>query len=126
MRAIFGKSLKNKVSNEYTSSSPLYKELEVLKFHDLYYYNLCLLAYEYFHNDEYPDAIRNKFTIHEQDAYNLRNTDHLTYKVPNLINSYRKPTIAASIMWNKIPCEIKKLNKFKFKNALKKYFIDKY
>ena len=126
LRAIFGKALKNKVTNEYTSSSPLYKELDVLKFHDLYYYNLGLLAYEYFHNDQYPDAIREKFTEPQQKNYNLRNSDTLTYKVPNLTNSYKKPSIAASIMWNKIPNEIKKLSKGKFKYELKKLFTDQY
>ena len=126
LRAIYGKSLKNKVNDEYTQSSPLYKDFEVLKFHDLYYFNLGVLAYEFFNSEHYPEAIKEKFTPQQHEQYNLRNTLNLTYNVPQLIKSYKKPTIAATLMWNKIPKEIKVLSKKKFKVALKKFFIDTY
>ena len=127
LRAVFGKSKKDKNTNEYTASSPLYKELDVLKFHDLYYYNICILVYDYFKCDDFPDAIRDIFIQPPQVNYELRNDKCLTYKVPNQNNAYRKPSIAGTIMWNKLPEKIRNSqSKTSFKKALKKHFIDKY
>ena len=128
IRAIFGKRLKNKNNSEFTSSSPLYKKLNVLKFHDLYYYNLSLLAFNFFHNDLCPDAIKTRFTLQNSQKYDLKNKNDepLTYSVPKLDKTYRKPIIAASLMWNKIPADIKSLSKNKFKNELKKFLMKKY
>ena len=65
LRAIHGKAKKNKVTSEYCASSPLYKQLNVLKFHDLYYFNLCILAYDYHNAKLFPEAIHEKFN-HQQ------------------------------------------------------------
>ncbi len=61
-----------------------------------------------------------------QVNYDLRNEKSLTYKVPNLNNTYRKLSIAGTIMWNKIPDNMKELSKTAFKRELKKHFLKKY
>ena len=127
LRAIFGKSKKKKDSLEYTPSSPLYKELNVLKFQDLYYYNLSILVHDFYNSPLFPEAIHDKFKHQETNDRCLRSENlNLTYTVPHYINTYRKPSTAASIIWNKILIEIRKLNKHSFKAKLKKFFIDKY
>ena len=102
--------------------------MNVLKFHDLYYYNLSLLAFNFFHNDLCPDAIKTRFTLQNSQKYDLKNKNDepLTYSVPKLDKTYRKPIIAASLMWNKIPADIKSLSKNKFKNELKKFLMKNY
>ena len=129
MRAIFGLPKFNKKTKMYTESSPLYKKLTVLKLQDLYYYNLCILAHDYFYNTDFPVEIRDRIKLHNTSTeHNTRNAElNLKYPVPNKLNTYRKPTISSAIIWNKIPLTIKQCkSKKKFKNLLKKYFIDKY
>ena len=124
LRAIFGNAKYEKKSKLYTASSPLYKELRVLKFHDLYYYNLALLAFEYF-NDELPEKIEDLYISKTQNSRNR--VPNLTYDVPRLKKTYKKPSIASSIMWNKLPYKIKEIkNKSTFKENLKNYFINQY
>ena len=60
--------------------------------------------------------------VQKHENYNFRSIDTLTYKVPNFISSYRKPSIAAAIMWNRITNEMKVLSK----NKVTYLFIDKY
>ena len=55
IRAVFRKPKFDKVSQTYTSNSPLYKELEVLKIYDLYYYNLACIAHDFFYDRYFPE-----------------------------------------------------------------------
>ena len=126
LRAIHGKAKKDKKTAEYCTSSPLYKQLNVLKFHDLYYYNLCILAYDYHNAKVFPEAIHEKFSRQPSNHGLRSNNLNLTYSLPNLTNTYKKPSIASTIIWNKIPNKIRELPKSGFKNKLKQFFIEKY
>ena len=131
LRAIFGKRKFDKNTKTNTPSSPLYKELKVLKFQDLYYYNLALLVHDYFYNNIFPDALREKFECMLIDRTQNQNTRshnlNITYNVPNLEKTLKKPTIAGSILWNKLPNDIKQIKgKVAFKKKLKVYFLDSY
>ena len=109
--------------------SPLYKSLEVLKFQDLYYYNLAVFAHDYFNNAKIPEIFRNKLDAFRTDSsHYTRNFEmNLNYDVPNLLNTYRKPTVACSMIWNRLPNELKLIKaKPTFKLKLKQFFINKY
>ena len=60
--AVFRKRKYNKADKTNTPSSPLFKELKVLKLYDLYCYNLALLCFDYYHNPNFPTKIGNLFT----------------------------------------------------------------
>ena len=127
LRAIFGKCKYDKNNRVHTPTSPLFKELNVLKFNDLYYYNLSILAYDCFNSQGFPEIIRKKFNPTPVNSVNLRSQNqNLVYTVPSLNNTYKKPSIASSIMWNRIPNEIRNLPRTSFKNKLKQFFINKY
>ena len=130
IRAIFRKPKLNKSTKMYTSNSPLYKELEVLKINDLYYHNLASIAHDYFYDRDLPEKIAENFT--KKSEINLssetRNSQiDLYYKTPKLVSSYRKPSIASTMLWNTIPSEIRKISsKKKFRSKLKENFLTKY
>ena len=51
----------------------------------------------------------------------------LNYRAPRLSSTFKKPSIAASMMWNSLPDELRKIKGTKyFKMQLKRYFINKY
>ena len=109
--------------------SPLYKKLDVLKLRDLYWYNMGIICYEYFHNNEFPSKLKSNFCIRSDIM--LRNSrsdkNNLDYKPPKLVSSYKKPSIGGSAFWNNLPSQIKDVDSLKiFKDKLKKYFIEKY
>ena len=83
--------------------------IKILKFLN---FNLGVLAYEFFYSEHYPEAIKEHFTPQQHEQYNLRNTLSLTYNVPQLIKCYKKPTIAATLMWNKIPTDFNEVYRF--------------
>ena len=62
MRAIFRKPRFDKSLQSYTSNTPLYKELKVLKLFDLYCFNLACLAHEFFFEKNLPEKIAENFT----------------------------------------------------------------
>ena len=128
IRAIFGKCKYNKKTKTNTQTSPLYKELGVLKFHDLYYYNLAIHVHNYFNNNTFPAAMIEKFETLIGEPRDSRNLGkNLIYKVPNLTSTYRKPSIAGSIYWNKLPMDLKKIRSIKkFKDKLKRHLINSY
>ena len=129
LRSIFRKPKYDKKKKLQTASSPLYKKLEVLKFQDLYYYNLAILAHDYFYSNNFPSSLTEKFdNIRSKSLHETRGRDRiLNYQVPNLHNTYRKPTTACSMLWNSLPLEIKNTSsKSSFKLKLKCFFIDKY
>ena len=129
LRAIFGKPKYDKKNKIHTDMSPLYKELKVLKLHDLYYYNLSLLCFDYHNTNGSPDKIDDFFT--KKDEINTKTTrasaHDFYYKPPRVLSSYRKPSLVGSAFWNALPSELKVIkSKNSFKMKLKKYFIDKY
>jgi len=130
IRAIFRKKKYNKDTQTNTPSSPLYKELNVLKLYDLYRFNLAILCFEYHHNEHFPVKIGELFTPRatiSQRETRQHNLDlHYSNRI-NLNSTFNKPSIAGSAFWNKLPNNLKSISsKAKFKIELKKYLVDQY
>ena len=132
IRAIFRKPKYDRVTHEYTKMTPLYAQLNVLRLQELYYYNLGVLVHDYFHKATFPELLKEEFdTFRNENSQNTRSMSmNLNYKVPNYINSYRKPTIAGSMFWNSLPNDLKcisskNLFKIKLKTHLLTRYIDK-
>ena len=129
IRAIFRKPKYDKKTKSYTESSPLYKTLKVFKLPDLYYYNLALLVHDYFYNPNIPVEISEKFSqILPSTQYKTRSDGlNLVYAMPNKNKTYKKPTIAGVMYWNRLPLDLRKIDsKPLFKNKLKDYIIESY
>ena len=129
IRAIFRKPKFDKKSKSYTETTPLYKKLKVLKLQDLYYYNLALLVHDYFYNTALPITIHEKFdkTILTKQYKTRSDGLNIAYKSPQNVNSYKKPTIAGSIYWNRLPIDLRKIeSKGLFKVKLKELLINNY
>ena len=129
IRAIFRKPKYDKKTKSYTESSPLYKTLKVFKLPDLYYYNLALLVHDYFYNPNMPVEISEKFSqILPSTQYKTRSDGlNLVYAMPNKNKTYKKPTIAGVMYWNRLPLDLRKIDsKPLFKNKLKDYIIESY
>ena len=127
IRSIFRLPKYDKKKRVFTDTNELYKKLEILKFHDLYFYNIGILCFEFFTNAEFPSKINTFFDI--KCATNTRTSDQrkLTYKPPKYTRTYRKPSLCGSAFWNKLPKEITNAKSLTtFKKLLKQFFINKY
>lgn len=129
IRAIFRVPKFDRINKVSTEMKPLYKKLQVLRIHDLYYYNLGLLCFNYLKVDEFPAKLSQYFTM--KDDINVRATRSsefdLYYQPPRLRSSYRRPSLCGAAFWNTLPDNIKSIKSLNvFKHNLKKYFIDKY
>ena len=129
LRAIYRKPNYNKAEKTYTSVTSLYKNFKALKLNDIYYYNLAILAHNYFYGNNMPEKLAEKFTKKSEitDMTTRQVNLDMYYKLPRLISTFKKPSIASLALWNILPAEIRKQSKLKiFKNKLKAYFLDKY
>ncbi len=109
--------------------STLYKQLGVLKLHDLYYYNLALMTHDYYHFNMLPVKLAEKYVKKNEitDVATRNNELELYYPTPRLSSTFRKPSVASASIWNLLPQEIKAItNKTNFKLKLKQYLIAKY
>ena len=132
VRAIVRKPKYNKNEGTYTCTSKLYKDLGFLKLNDLYYFNLALLAHKFVHHkSDLPTSIRDKFKL-KADVTVLSSRTRtcnldLYYELPNNLGTYRKPTLAAAIYWNKLPIDLKSTESYNsFKKKLKNLLIERY
>lgn len=126
IRAICRKPKFDKNTQTYTKSTPLYNQLKVLRLKELYLYNLGILVYEYYYNNDSPKLITEKFKKQNTPQNTRSNNLNLNYDVPKYIKSYGKPSIAGSILWNSLPNDIKMIDKKNtFKQKLKSYLLDK-
>ena len=129
IRAIFKKPKYNKKTKKYTETSPLFKQLNVLKLQDMYYYNLALLVHDYFYNPKLPESIKEKFdSIVTKSQHNTRSDGlNIIYNLPKSLRSYKKPSTAGSIYWNRLPIELRKTeSKSSFKRKLKEMMVENY
>ncbi len=127
IRAILRKPKYDKNTASNTSSKPLYRELEILTLNNLYYYNLGVLAHSFYYTDTVPDKIAEKLvkksTITSVQTKN--NEYELYYTVPRKETTYRKPTLACTLLWNQLPNELKCIkSKTSFKNKYKQYLLN--
>ena len=98
-------------------TTPLFFKFELLKFSDIYTYNVSNYMYSNQTNDE--------FQIQHQIP--TRNRNRLLPSFNRLAISQRSITYAGPHTWNELPTEIKLSNSLNiFKSKLKRYFIQKY
>ena len=129
IRAIYRLPKYNKQNKTYTSNTPLYKKLGVLKLHCLYYYHLALICHDYFYSINFPDKISQSFTLKENVSCRSTRSNELElyYTSPRLHSTYKKPTLAAAMLWNMLPLEIRKYKiKQTFKFHLKNHLIENF
>ena len=76
-----------------------------------------------------PVEISEKFAqILPSKTYKTRSDGlSLAYKLPNKNVTFKKPTIAGSMYWNRLPINIRSIgNKPTFKEKLKEFIIENY
>ena len=129
IRAIFRRPNYDKMTKTHTRVTPLYKELNVLKLSDLYYYNLAILGHNFFHTNTLPTKIADKLCkCSDKSSQVTRNLNtNLYYKTPSSTLMQKRPTTAISAYWNYLPAEIKTCKSINtFKSKLKCFLIEKY
>ncbi len=127
------------------SSTPLYKELKILKLQDIYRFNVAKFVYQTLCKDSpeiFSDWFKYTHMIHTyattsatsitREHYFDVGTEHQTYTLyvnrGNLIH-YGKKMIRVSgpLIWNDLPPEIQDASSiFTFKFYLKNHLIEKY
>ena len=87
----------------------MYKKLGVLKLKDLYWFNMGILCYEYFHNLEFPIKLKSNFCTRSELC--LRNSrtenNNFYFNPPKSVSTYKKLRISGSAIWNSLPSHIK-------------------
>ena len=129
LRAIYRKPNYDRKTGNHTSVTALYKDLTVLKLSDLYYFNLAVIAHDYFHGNTLPTKLSDKLCkTRDVSTRVTRSTNNsLHYTTPLSTIAARKPSTAISAYWNFLPVDIKSCkSKTTFKNKLKSHLIDKY
>ena len=107
--------------------SPLYKKLGVIQLKDLYWYNMGILRYEYFHNLEFSTKLKSHFCTRSELRNSRTENNDFFFKPPKLVSTYKKPSISGSAFWNSLLSHIKEAKSANlFKSKLKNYFTESY
>jgi hypothetical protein len=109
-------------------TSPLFKELKILKFPDLVTFHISIFMYK-FHNNILPSIFESFFTrVDQVHNYRTRSSTSESYYIPKVRTNYglfniryQGPTI-----WNSIPKEIRYASLSKFKNQFKNDYFQTY
>ncbi len=114
--------------------SSIYRDLNILKLVDLYYFNLGIFVYETF-TGKAPDCFNNYIDSlppphatrsTQSDSFDFR-FDQLYYNQPNLQKTLSSIKIAGSALWNKLPKDIKSSSSLCcFKKRLRDWFCTNY
>ena len=108
------KALRTITFSEYDSpSSPLFKSLQVIKFHDLVTFHIATFMYK-FHNQLLPTAFYSFFTkVTNIHNYNTRLAAKQSYYLPSVRTNYGKFNIRfqGPSIWNSIDKDIKSSSK---------------
>ena len=105
-------------------STPLFRELKVLKLIDINKLNTAIFVYKSLNN-----VIRSpiNFQYRNGNAYNLRNQQNLDIPLHHSRQTELFIEVRGARLWNDIPIEIKlKPNVDSFKFNLKKYYLNSY
>ena len=98
-------------------TSPLFKQLGLLKFRDIFKFHLMVHMHKALSNGEYA-PVHNRFT---------RNRDLAVPIFHNLTNTQRAVSFIGPKMWNELPLNLRNIERLNpFKKALKKYLLDQY
>ena len=114
--------------NYRAHTEPLFSKLELLKFDDLFQYNVCKFFHQY-RTKTLPGSFQNMFTL-LRDTDNMENRDSFyNYEVckPKFkcLNCF--PVVVFPQIWNSLSSIYQSTDSFKvFKKDLKKFYVDKY
>ena len=109
------------------SITPNYTSLGLLKFPDIVKLNTCMLFYDYFHHEKFPNIPVS--LVSELHNYSTRSASSNQVAIPLFRTNLRRfcPSIIGSFFWNDIPQSIRdKPSKKMFKKALLRWYLAQY
>ena len=109
------------------SITPHYLSLGFLKFPDIVKLNTCILFYDYFHHDKFPNLPVS--LVSELHNYSTRSASSNQVAIPSFRINLRRfcPSIIGSFFWNDIPQSIRdKPSKKMFSKALIRWYLAQY
>ena len=109
------------------SITPHYTSLGLLKFPDIVKLNTCMLFYDYFHHEKFPNMPVS--LVSELHNYSTRSASSNQVAIPLFRTNLRRfcPSIIGSFFWNDIPQSIRdKPSKKMFKKALLRWYLAQY
>lgn len=120
LKILFGKRIRY-------STNKIHKENKIIKVKDLAKLRLCLICHKVIHNKKLTNISHRDMTrtqhIHDR---NLRNNTNLNLTT-NHFNTYNKITEQASIEWNSLNSNMKKIeSRKKFKKILENHLLQEY
>ena len=107
--------------------TPHYLSLHLLKFPDIVKLNTCMLFYDYFHHEKFPNIPVS--LVSELHNYNTRIASSNQIFIPSFRTNLRRfcPTIIGCFFWNNIPEFIRdKPSKKLFRKALLHWYLAQY
>ena len=107
--------------------TPHYLSLHLLKFPDIVKLNTCMLFYDYFHHEKFPNIPVS--LVSELHNYNTRSASSNQIFIPPFRTNLRRfcPSIIGCFFWNGIPQFIRdKPSKKIFKKALLRCYLAQY
>ena len=109
--------------NDHTS--PLFKDLCILKFTDVIYYLNCIFLCKY-HLNQLPAAFNNLFTpVSSRHKYETRAASKNSYCIPSIKTNYGK--FKGATLWNDLDNSLKQTTSLhKFKSIIKNNLIASY
>ena len=108
--------------------SPLFKQTEIIKFHDLVVFLMAIFMHKY-HSNLLPITFERFFVrVNEVHNYNTRLSSKISYSIPGVRTNYGKFDIRFQgvKVWKDIDENLKYLSPLAFKKTLKIDFIDGY
>ena len=109
-------------------SSPLFHQLQIIKFPDLVYFHNAIFMFQFKHN-LLPVAFDNYFQpISLRHSYNTRLASKSSYCLNKIRTNYGKFSIryAGASIWNNLEEKLKFLSIKQFKSQLKSSLIQSY
>lgn len=109
-------------------TSPLFKNVNILKFSDIIHYHNSLFLFK-FHSNMLPIAFQEFFVqTSTRHKYNTRLASSSSYYIPPVRTNYGKFNIRfnGAIIWNNIDESFKRFNLFRFKREIKNAKIASY
>ena len=113
---------------KYSSVTPLYKQINLLKLEDIYKYELGKLMYQ-LHREKLPDILANSFTKLESiHSYPTRRVTKTVYYLSRVTKKFAQNQLSyrGVKLWDEINSDIKNLHWSSFKKELKNFFINQY
>ena len=110
--------------NRTVHSSPLFKQLKIVKLNDLCNLSTCVFVYKSLNNLLHSPI---QFVFRNLVGYNLRNPPELLIPFNASRQSFMFIHNRGSTLWNELPQDIRNANTiYAFKSKLKKSYFDSY